>query len=197
VESSKDPVLELARAVDADARAARKRFETEVEGPLKKQLELLARARFEVFGTSQYPDATFTLRLSYGQVKGYAEAGRTVVPFTTLGGAFERHTGSEPFALPRSWLEARGKLNLDTQFNLATTNDIIGGNSGSPLVNQKLEVVGLVFDGNIQSLGGDYGFDPQVNRAVSVSAQAILEALEKIYGAQRVVDELTGKKLQP
>jgi len=192
IDASKDPLIEFARSFDAEARAIRTRWENEVDGPLKKQQEALAKARFAVYGQSIYPDATFTLRLSFGSVKGYQEDGREVKPITVLGGAFERHTGAEPFALPKSWLDARAKLNLDTPFNLATTNDIIGGNSGSPLVNKEREVVGLIFDGNIQSLGGDYGFDETQNRAVAVHSAAILEALEKVYGAQRIVDELKG-----
>lgn len=193
IDASKDPMIEFARNFDAEARAIRTKFENEVEGPLKKQQELLAKARFAVYGQSIYPDATFTLRLSYGAVKGYQEDGRTVKPLTTMAGAFERHTGADPFALPKTWLAAKSKLALDTPFNMATTNDIIGGNSGSPMVNKDREVVGLIFDGNIQSLGGDYGFDETQNRAVAVHSAAILEALEKIYGAQRIVDELKGK----
>lgn len=193
IDASKDPMIEFARSFDAEARAIRTKFENEVEGPLKKQQELLAKARFAVYGQSIYPDATFTLRLSYGSVKGYLEDGRQVKPITTMAGAFERHTGADPFALPKTWLAAKPKLALDTPFNFATTNDIIGGNSGSPMVNKDREVVGLIFDGNIQSLGGDYGFDETQNRAVAVHSSAILEALEKIYGAQRIVDELKGK----
>lgn len=193
IDASKDPMIEFARSFDAEARAIRTKFENEVEGPLKKQQELLAKARFAVYGQSIYPDATFTLRLSYGSVKGYQEDGRQVKPLTTMAGAFERHTGADPFALPKTWLAAKSKLALDTPFNMATTNDIIGGNSGSPMVNKDREVVGLIFDGNIQSLGGDYGFDESQNRAVAVHSAAILEALEKIYGAQRIVDELKGK----
>ncbi len=190
IDASKDPMIEFARALDPDARAIRKRFETEVEGPLKKQQELLARARFAVYGDTTYPDATFTLRLSYGSVKGWSEDGKEVKPMTAMAGAFTRHTGAEPFALPASWLKAKDKLSLETPFNVATSNDIIGGNSGSPLVNKNGEVVGLIFDGNIQSLGGDYGFDETVNRAVAVHSAALIEALDKIYGAKRLVDEL-------
>lgn len=193
IDASKDPLIEFARSFDVEARAMRTRFENEVEGPLKKQQELLAKARFAVYGEKIYPDATFTLRLSYGAVKGYQEDGREVKPLTTLAGAFARHTGADPFALPKTWLDAKPKLALDTPFNVATTNDIIGGNSGSPMVNKDREVVGLIFDGNIQSLGGDYGFDESQNRAVAVHSAAILEALEKVYGAQRIVDELKGK----
>lgn len=193
IDASKDPMIELARAFDPDARAIRKKYETEVEGPMKKQQELLARARFAVYGDSIYPDATFTLRLSYGAVEGYNENGARVQPFSRLAGAYERHTGAEPYALPKTWLTAKPKLNLETPFNFATSNDIIGGNSGSPVVNAKGEVVGLVFDGNIQSLGGDYGFDKEVNRTVAVHSAAILEALDKVYGAKRIVDELTSR----
>ncbi len=192
IDASKDPMIELARAFDADARAIRKKYETEVDGPLKKQQELLARARFAVYGDAIYPDATFTLRLSYGAVKGYEENGAQVKPFTTIAGAFERHTGAEPFALPKTWLAAKAKLGQDVPFNFVTTNDIIGGNSGSPVVNQKGEVVGLVFDGNIQSLGGDYGFDESVNRTVAVHSAALIEAMDKVYGAKRLVDEIKG-----
>jgi len=188
--AKEDPMLALALRIDPDARAVRKKYEDGVEAVTKRNSELIARARFETEGTSTYPDATFTPRLSYGTVKGYQENGREVRPITTLGGAFERATGREPYALPKSWNDARGRLELTTPFDMATTNDIIGGNSGSPVVDKEGRIVGLVFDGNIQSLGGDYGFDPAQNRAVSVHSAAILEALEKIYGADRIVQEL-------
>ncbi len=192
IQASKDPMMVLARSFDADARAIRMKVETDIDGPLKQQQELLARAHFAVEGESAYPDATFTLRLSYGTVKGYRDTatGAAVPPFTTLQGTFERHTGADPFALPRSWLAAKPRLKLDTPMNFVTDNDIIGGNSGSPVVNQKGELVGLVFDGNIESLGGDYGFDPAVNRTVAVHSAALLEALDKVYGARRLVNEL-------
>jgi hypothetical protein len=193
IDASRDPMILLARSFDADARAIRKKMETAVEGPLLQQQELLARARFAVYGRDSYPDATFTLRLSYGTVKGYLENGAAVAPFTTMAGAFERHTGAEPFALPRSWLAARTKLATGVPMNFVTDNDIIGGNSGSPVVNRAGEVVGLVFDGNIQSLGGEYGFDAAVNRTVAVHSAALIEALDKVYGAQRLVQELTGR----
>ena len=185
-----DPVLALALRVDAAGRAARKQYEDEVEAVEKKNAEVLAKARFATSGTSTYPDATFTLRLSYGRVKGWTEAGVPVAPITTLAGAFARHTGRDPFALPASWLAARSRLDLATPFDVVTDNDIIGGNSGSPLVNQRGELVGLVFDGNIRSLGGEYGFDAATNRTVAVQGAAILEALAKIYGADRIVREL-------
>jgi hypothetical protein len=161
-----------------------------VEGVVKKNRELLGRARFAVYGTSQYPDATFTPRVSFGSVRGWEENGRRVNPMTIIGGVFERHTGRDPFALPESWLKAKDKLNQTTPFNFVTSNDIIGGNSGSPIIDQKAEVVGLVFDGNIHSLGGAFWFDESMNRSVGVHSQVILESLDKVYGAERVLDEI-------
>jgi hypothetical protein len=194
VDASSDPLVKLARLVDPDARAARKRFEDTVEAPTKKNSELLAKARFAIYGTTAYPDATFTLRLSYGQVKGWQEPGRFVKPVTAVAGAFDRATGSPPYRLPASWLAAKGKLKASTPFNFVTTNDIIGGNSGSPVVDKDGAVVGLIFDGNIHSLGGDYGFDEAKNRAVAVHSEAIVEALAKVYGADRLVAELRQKR---
>jgi len=193
LDSSTDPMIELARRIDADARAIRKRFEENVESVETKNGELIAKARFEVYGTSIYPDATGTHRLSYGTIAGYESKGKWVKPITTFGGAFARHTGEDPFALPPSWIAAKPKLDLSTPFDFASTNDIIGGNSGSPIFNKNAEIVGLIFDGNLESLGGDYGFDPAVNRAVSVHASALVEALGKVYGVTRLVEELAGK----
>ncbi len=190
VEASKDPMIDLARRIDGDARAVRKAYEDAVETVETRNGELLAKARFAAYGTSQYPDATFTLRLSYGVVRGWNENGKDVAPFTTFGGAFERATGKEPFDLPKTWLEARAKIDPSTPFNFVTTNDIIGGNSGSPVFDQNAQIVGLIFDGNIHSLGGAFGFDDQKNRAVAVHSRALSEALAKIYGAGRIVDEL-------
>ena len=191
VDASHDPMIELARALDPDARAIRKKVETEVDGPLKRQQELLAKARFAIYGNGTYPDATFTLRLSYGTVKGWNEAGHAVPPFTVVGGAFDRATGADPFELPDSWITSRNRLDPATPMDFVTTNDIIGGNSGSPLVNRNGEVAGLIFDGNIHSLGGDYGYDPTLNRAVAVDSAVLLEAMDKVYGAGRLVKELT------
>jgi hypothetical protein len=193
VEASRDPLLAFARLVDGDARSVRKRVENEIDSVLDKAHEAIATLRFETYGTSLYPDATFTLRISYGTVRGWAERGKQVPPFTNLRGAFERHTGEDPFALPKSWLDKREQLNLDTPFNFVTTNDIVGGNSGSPVIDKNAEIVGLIFDGNIHSLGGDYWFDERVNRAVAVHSSAILEALRVVYGAQRIVDELRAR----
>lgn len=192
VAASTDPLLKFVASYDAEVRAARKKFEEEVEGPLKRQEERLSQARFAVYGTNSYPDATFTLRLSYGRVVGWDENGTPVPPFTNFAGAYQRHTGAEPFALPASWLKARNKINLNTPLNFVTNNDIIGGNSGSPMVNHQGEVVGLVFDGNIHSLGGEFGFDTRLNRTVAVHAQALLEALDKIYPAAHIAAEIRG-----
>jgi hypothetical protein len=123
-------------------------------------------------------------------VKGWDEGGKKVHPITTLGGAFDRHTGKDPFALPKSWLDSKAKLDLNTPFNFCSSNDIIGGNSGSPVISKDGEIVGLIFDGNIHSLGGEYVFDDTVNRAVAVHSAAILEVLEKVYGASRVLADL-------
>jgi hypothetical protein len=194
VQASSDPMIALAKLVDPIARKVRKQWEDEVQSAQSRSLEKLGAARFAAYGTSLYPDATFTLRLSYGTVKGFQENGKEVRPFTTLGGAFDRATGRDPFALAPSWLKAKGKLNLATPFNFVTTNDIIGGNSGSPVINKDGQLVGLIFDGNIHSLGGNYGFDEALNRAVAVDTRAILEALEKIYGAERVMQEVEDRR---
>ena len=197
VDASQDPMIAFARAVDPDSRAVRKMYEDEIESVVKKGSEAIAQARLAVEGTSGYPDATFTLRLTYGTVKGWTEGKKVVPAFTDLAGAFARHTGREPFALPRSWLEAKPRLDLTTRFNFAATTDIIGGNSGSPVVARDGRIVGLVFDGNIWSLGGNYGFDEKLNRTVAVDTAAITEALDKIYGATRILEELVpGRKPQ-
>ncbi len=190
VDASTDPFILLAKQVDPEARALRKRYEDEVEAVEKKNAELLAQARFDKYGTSVYPDATFTLRLSDGVVKGWNEKGTPVKPFTEIAGAFDRATGFDPFKLPDSWIKAKDQLNGAQRFDFVTSNDIIGGNSGSPMINRKAEVVGLVFDGNIESLGGDYWFDERVNRTVAVHSGAIVEALRKVYGAERIVKEI-------
>ena len=190
---SDDPFIKLALAVDPAARAIRRRYEREVEAVVLKNTELIAQARFERDGTSAYPDATFTLRLSYGEVAGWSEGGRKIAPFTDFAGAFARETGADPFALPESWRAARARLNPAQRFNFVTDNDIIGGNSGSPMINRAGEIVGLIFDGNIHSLGGAFWFDPRTNRAVAVHSGAILESLSKVYGASDLVREITGQ----
>jgi hypothetical protein len=193
---SKDTMIALARRIDDDARSIRKLWEDQVEGVQTAQYARIAKALFEDQGTSQYPDATFTLRLAFGTVKGYEVNGKQVPPFTTVGGAFEHakaHGNKDPYELPKSWFEARdsGKLKLDTPLNFVSTADIIGGNSGSPVVNAKNEVVGLIFDGNIESLVLDFGYEDRVARAVSVDSRGILEALKSVYQANELVRELT------
>ncbi|KFE70107.1 S46 family peptidase [Hyalangium minutum] len=197
ITSSKDPMIQLAILVDPDGRAIRKNYEENIESVIRKNSELVAKAKFEAYGTNVYPDATFSLRLSYGSVQGYTDNGKKVTPFTQMAGAYERNTGEDPFALPKSWIDSKSKLKLSTPMNFVTTNDIIGGNSGSPMINKDAEIVGLVFDGNIQSLGGDFGFDESVNRTVAVHSDAIIEALAKIYGANRVLEELRPGKQPP
>jgi hypothetical protein len=158
----------------------------------------IAKANFALKGDAVYPDATFTLRLAFGAVRGYKLGDQTIAAFTTLGGAFAHakyHGDKPPYQLPKSWHDARaaGRLALETPFNFVSTADIIGGNSGSPVVNRDNEIVGLIFDGNIQSLVLDFGYDDRVARAVSVDSRGLIEALQAIYGAGRIVTELTGR----
>jgi hypothetical protein len=194
IDESTDPMIEVARMIDAKAREVRKRYVSEVTGVERTNYAKIARALFETEGTKLYPDATFTLRLSYGAVEGYMENGKKVPPFTTLGGLYDRSESFKrqfPYNLPPRWLEKKSALNLNTPFNFVSTNDIIGGNSGSPAINQNGELVGLIFDGNIQSLVGDFMYDPSVNRAISVDSRGMLEVLKKIFGANEIVAELT------
>jgi hypothetical protein len=194
IESSTDPMIVLARTIDPKARELRKRYENEVTGVERANYSKIARARFETEGTKLYPDATFTLRLSYGAVKGYMENGKRVAPFTTLGGLYDRATQFKsefPYNLPSRWLEKKSGVDLKTPFNFVSTDDIIGGNSGSPTINQKGELVGLIFDGNIQSLVGDFIYDESVNRAISVDVRAMNEVLRKVFNANEIADELT------
>lgn len=188
-----DPLIELARLVDGPSREVRKRYEDAVEEPLRQAYAKIANARFTLYGTETYPDATFTLRLAFGTVSGYEEQGRQVPPWTTMGGTYphaEEHGSVYPFALPPRWLERKDKLDLDTPFNFVSTADIIGGNSGSPVVNRAGEIVGIIFDGNIQSLVLAYAYTDTQARAVSVASPAIVEALKKIYDASELVAEL-------
>jgi len=197
VEAAKDPMIELARLIDPEARAVRKQFETQVEEPKRQAAAAIAKARFALDGTSAYPDATFTLRLSLGTVKGYTENGKTVPPFTNFAGMYDwskEHGNKPPFDLPPRWEKQKSNLDLATPLNFVCTADIIGGNSGSPVVNRSGEVVGIIFDGNIQSLVLDFIYEDEIARAVSVDSRAIVEALRKVYEASDVADELQGKK---
>jgi hypothetical protein len=190
VAASTDPAIVLMRSVDDLARATRKQYEDEVQAPLRLNDEKVAQADFALHGLATYPDATFTLRVSYASVRGYQENGRTIAPYTTIAGAYRHATGSEPYALPRSWLDAQNAVKADTPLDFVMTADIIGGNSGSPVIDAKGRVVGLIFDGNIESLGGDYGYDIRQNRAVAVDSRGMLEALRAVYHADRVAAEL-------
>ena len=178
------------------SRAVRKRYEEEVIGAERINYAKIARALFELKGTSMYPDATFTLRLSYGTVKGYRVNGKTYVPFTDFAGLYRHaaaHADKYPYHLPESWVRSKSSLELKTPLNFVSDADIIGGNSGSPVINQNAEIVGLIFDGNIQSLVGDFYFDDSVNRAISVDSRGMIEALRRVYHADEVANELAGK----
>jgi Peptidase S46 len=196
VEAANDPMIELARSIDETARAVRKTIET--QGEIKQQAYAqIAGAKFAVEGTSTYPDATFTLRLSYGVVKGYEENGKHVPFETTFAGLYERsaeHHNQPPFDLPERWVKCKDKLDLKTPFNFVCTADIIGGNSGSPVVNKNAELVGIIFDGNLQSLVLDFVYTEEQARALAVHSRGIMEALRKVYEADKLADELTGKK---
>ncbi len=194
IESSTDPMIVLARTIDAKARELRKRYEGEITGVERANYAKIARARFDTEGTKLYPDATFTLRLSYGAVKGYMENGKKVIPYTTLGGLYDRSARFKaefPYNLPQRWVDKKSSLDLKTPFNFVTTNDIIGGNSGSPTINKNAELIGLIFDGNIQSLVGDFIYDESVNRSISVDSRGMLEVLRKVFNANEIVAELT------
>jgi hypothetical protein len=188
--ASDDPMIRFVLATDSASRAVRTDYENRVVGPIDMATEQIAHARFTIYGTSVYPDATFSLRLSFGKVGGWSDNGRTVGPFTRYKGLWQRATGQSPFALAPRWVNSAGKVNPDTVFDFVTDNDIIGGNSGSPVIDAQGHVIGAIFDGNIESLGGDFGFDDKVNRAVAVSTAAITEALEKIYDNRALVTDL-------
>lgn len=190
IRASNDPMIQFVARIDPEARRLITAYNEKVTGPITGASEKIARARFAAYGSSLYPDATFTLRLSYGKSAGWNERGTPVPPFTYMRGLWERATGEDPFKLDDRWLAARNTLNPGTVFDISTTNDIIGGNSGSPLINAKGEVIGAIFDGNIHSLGGNYGYDSAMNRSVAVSAAAISEALRKVYGAPALAAEL-------
>lgn len=192
VDASLDPMIMLARALDGAARALRRQLEDEVEAPIAAASERIAVTRLKAYGSAVYPDANFTLRLNYGKVEGWTENGAAVDAFTYLGRAFERANGMEPFQIPDSWLKVKDSLDLDTPFCLSTNNDIVGGNSGSPLIDAAGHLVGLTFDGNIHSIAGVYWFDASKNRAVALHPAIIREALDKVYGAKTLLEELNG-----
>jgi hypothetical protein len=193
--ASKDPMIQLARLVDAEARAVRKTVETQVDEVKRQAYDQIGRANYALHGALTYPDATFTLRLSLGTVRGYEEDGKPVPFQTTFAGLYQRaaeHHNKPPFDLPPRWAERKDRLDLSTPLNFVCTADIIGGNSGSPVVNKDAEVVGLIFDGNIQSLVLDFIYTDEQARAVAVHSRGILEALRKVYDAEELANELTG-----
>jgi hypothetical protein len=196
IQASNDPLIVLMRTIDPDARAVRKQYDDEVDAVERRDGASIAKIRFAQSGFNQPPDATFTLRLSYGAVKGYVDNGKKIPYFTDFAGGFQHaaeHDNKDPYHLPDSWMNAKAKLNLRTPLNFVTTADIIGGNSGSPTVNTKGEVVGIVFDGNIESLVWNFFYTDAVARAVHVDSRGIEEALRRIYGASELADELAGK----
>jgi hypothetical protein len=194
LQAAHDPMIDLARLVDGPARDARKIYDSQEE--IKKQAySEIAKVRFAIEGASSYPDATFTLRLSYGTVRGYEQDGKQIPAFTDFAGLYERsaeHDNKPPFDLPQRWIDGKADLNLATHFNFVSDADIIGGNSGSPVVNKGNEFVGIIFDGNIQSLVLDCVYTNTQARAVSVDSAAIIEALRKVYDAGELADELEG-----
>jgi hypothetical protein len=196
------------RDIDPQARELRKTYDDQVDAVERRNGAKFAKLRFATEGMNMPPDATFTLRLSYGAIKGFTEDGRghlaasgSKVPFfTTIGGAYEhaaKHGNTDPYALPKSWMDSKSKLTLKTPFNTICTADIIGGNSGSPVVNTKGEVVGIIFDGNIQSLPWNFQYEDRIGRSVEVDSQGIIESLRKVYGATGLADELEGHTARP
>lgn len=193
---SKDPMIGFWKLLDKESRELRGRYEREVEAAEQAGYAKIAAAKFAVEGENMYPDATFTLRLAFGPIKGYAENGKEVPPYTDFAGMYERYQdrkGQAGFELSERWLRGKGRLDLTTPFNFVCEADIIGGNSGSPVVNTKGEVIGLIFDGNIQSLVGAFQYDGTQNRAVAVDSRAIIESLRKLYDAGPLADEMQGK----
>ena len=193
IEASKDPLIQYALKLEPRQRALKRQVDENYQGPLTAAGGKLAEARFAAYGNALYPDATFTLRISYGQVKGWTERGKAVPYATTMGGTFDRATGNAPFALPTAFAANRKAIDPATTYDFVTTNDIIGGNSGSPVIDRSGAVIGAAFDGNIHSLGGNYGYDPVLNRTVVVSTDAVQEALEKLYPAPALVAELKAR----
>jgi Peptidase S46 len=196
IDASTDPLIVAMRAIDPAARAARKEFEDKVDSVVRRDGTAIAKARFAQSGFTQPPDATFSLRLSYGEVKGYQQNGKTIPFATNMGGAYQHaaeHGDKTPYQLPESWMKGKTNVDLKTPLNFVSTADIIGGNSGSPTVNKKGEVVGIIFDGNIESLPWNFAYSDTQGRAVSVDSRGIQESLRKIYAAGALADELAGK----
>ena len=192
VAASNDPLIKLARLMEPTMREQRKLSEALSERE-RQAYAKISTATNTIQGTGTYPDATFTLRLAFGTVRNYQENGETVPAWTTMGGAFKHqadHGSKGDWRLPSSWTGAKDKIASETPFNFVCTADIIGGNSGSPVVNKAGEFVGIIFDGNIQSLTGDYLYTDEVSRATSVAGAAIRESMRTIYGAEKLANEL-------
>jgi len=193
IKASTDPMIVLMRQIEPQALQVRKQYEDEVESVARRDGALLAKVRFAMGGLSEPPDAGFTLRLSYGEVEGYTAGGKNFPYYTTMGGAYQHaaaHGNKPPYQLPESWMTHKGQVKPATPLNFVNTADIIGGNSGSPTLNSKGEVVGIIFDGNIESLPWNFEYSDKVGRSISVDSRGIVEALRAIYGANRVVQEL-------
>ena len=191
VQASQDPLIQMMLKLDAPAREWRKKYEDQVEASVRGAAARVAQLRFALYGDREYPDATFTLRLSYGQTLGYRNAAGQPVPWATqFAGVYRRATGVAPFALPPTWIAAKPRLNLSTAFDFVSTHDTHGGNSGSPTVNTRGEMVGILFDGNLEGLPNRFAFTDARARSVHVASQGILEALRKVYRAEGLVKEL-------
>ena len=203
IDASTDPLIKMIKDIEPESRVARKQYDDEIDAVVRQDGASVAKIRFATEGTASYPDATFTLRLSYGVMRGYTENGEGTTPkgtklpyFTTMRGAFEHeadHGNKDPYKLADSWTNAKSKIKLDTPLNAVETADIIGGNSGSPVINRAGELVGIIFDGNIQSLPWNFVYDDTIGRSIQVDSRGILEALRDIYSAKSLADELTGK----
>ena len=194
IAASDDPMIRFLVALDPRARAIKADFDRNYDAPVTAAQARLAKARFAAYGDSLYPDATFTLRLSYGQVKGWDERGKPVAPTTVMGGTYDRATGQAPYQLAKGFVDAESRIDKAAVYDFVTTNDIIGGNSGSPVIARDGSVIGAAFDGNIHSLGGNFGYDGTLNRTVVVSTAAVQQALETIWPAPALVAELAGKR---
>jgi hypothetical protein len=195
VAASTDPLIVVARRLDPVVREYNRKSRDEVDSVLDPAEEKLGKARFLAYGKDAYPDATFTLRLSYGTVKGFPMNGTIAPPVTTFYGLYDRSASfgnKEPFSLAKHFADGQAKLNLATPLDFVSTGDIIGGNSGSPVVDRNGELVGLIFDGNIESLAGDFVYEGERNRAVAVHSAGMMEALRKLYGANALADEIEG-----
>lgn len=194
IAASDDPMIRFYRALEPISAQLEADYNQNYDAPVTAAQTQLAQARFAAYGDANYPDATFTLRLSYGQVKGWNERGQNVTPITQMGGIYQRATGEFPYNLAKAFEAEKGKINQQTAYNFVTTNDIIGGNSGSPVIARDGSVIGTAFDGNIHSLGGSFGYDGELNRTVAVSTAAIQHGLDVLWPAPALSAELNGKR---